>query len=152
MSRASDGKTLIRKYFDAYAASDWKAYEQILDRDVEYEDSGGSKLRGARELMASINDWKAGFPDARVFKIRSMVAEGGTVVAEITWTGTHTNTLTSKKTQNTISQDVAPTGNVIFHDAVLIMDFSDSKITNIRHYYDMNDFTLQISGAKTKAS
>lgn len=140
MSCASNAKELVTKYFDAYAASDWNTYQQILNENVEYENSGGSKFRGSSELMTSINDWKSGFPDAKVFKIRSIVEEGNTVVAEITWTGTHTATLTSKKTKSTIDKEIPPTGRVIFHDAVLIMEIENSKISSIRHYYDMNDF------------
>lgn len=138
-------KELANIYLASYGSADWSACQKILDDNVEYEDSGGSRLRGSVELINSLKDWKEGFADGRVFKIRSIVSEADIVVAEITWTGTHTHTLTSAKTSRTINKALSPTGRVIFHDAVLIFEILGSRIVSIRHYYDMNDFMRQVT-------
>lgn len=146
MSKAVKPIDLAKLYLESYGSADWRVYDQILGEDVEYEDSGGSRLRGRESLVQSLKDWKEGFADGRVYKIRSTVSDGNMAVAEITWTGTHTDTLTSEKTSSTINQKLNPTGRTIYHDAVLIFEINGSKIGSIRHYYDMNDFMRQVAG------
>lgn len=145
MSEAKLPRELAKIYLESYGSADWHTYEKILGENVEYEDSGGSRLRGREDLVRSLRDWKEGFSDGRVFKFRSIVSEGSIVVAEITWTGTHTDTLTSTKTSSTINKELSPTGRTIYHDAVLIFEVDCNRIVKIRHYYDMNDFMRQIS-------
>lgn len=54
-------REIVQRYTDAYGASDWKTYEEILDRNVNYKDSGGSNLQGAQQVISSMKDWKVGF-------------------------------------------------------------------------------------------
>jgi len=80
----------------------------------------------ARELMKV---WRTGLPDYQC-QIKELIAEGDSVAARITFTGTHTGTF------NVASRTLPPTHKTIFDTEILVFHLVDRKIVEIWATWD----------------
>jgi ketosteroid isomerase-like protein len=79
---------LVLRYYAAFNARDWAAYDELFAPDCTTVVTGTSEpLPGVAGVLAFDQGYVAAFPDAHVDS-RARVAGGGTVVSENLGTGT----------------------------------------------------------------
>ncbi len=128
---------------EAYNAKDWEAAKAAMTNDFVYEEMGtGRKLTGAEAAIEAFKGWSEAFPDSAGTYRSTHVAEDGTVVLEVTWSGTHRGPL------QTPDGPIAPTGKRIEIPACMVIEVAGEKARAQRHYFDMVTLLRQIGVTK----
>jgi len=127
----------------AFNAGDWDRYREIISAEFVYTEIGTDRtVRGAEEMVALCQGWRAAFPDLQG-KIVSTTEAGPTVVLEIVWTGTHLGTL------ETPTGAFPPSGTPLQINAASISTFEDGRATLTRHYLDVHGLLSQLTAPRT---
>ena len=142
---ATSPKTLLnaaKALVETFNARDWDAARAAITTDFVYEEMGtGRKLTGADASIEAFKGWVQAFPDANGTYRGTHVADDGTVVLEVTWSGTHRGPL------QTPSGSIAPTGKRIDVPACMVVDVAGGKARAQRHYFDMVTLLRQLDVA-----
>lgn len=113
-----ENKTLIRRYYDdLWNKWDLGVANEIIAPDISFRGSlavTANGLEGFREYVGVV---RAAFPDFHN-SIDELIAEGNTVVARLTYTGTHRGKLFG----------IAPTGNRVTYMGIAVFKIADGKI------------------------
>lgn len=113
----------VQKLYDSFAKGDFEAIGDIMDSDVELHEpkgiAGGGTHHGFDEIVEDVfsrlgTEWE----DVSVVPER-YVADGDTVVALLTWSGT-----------------ASKTGESVEYPNAHVFDFEDGKIVEWRSYAD----------------
>jgi steroid delta-isomerase-like uncharacterized protein len=132
---ANAAKALI----EAYNEKNWEKAKASITPDFVYDEiATGRKLTGADAALEAWKGWAQAFPDSKGSFQGTHVAEGGTVVLEVTWTGTHQGPLQTPR------GPVAPTGRRIEIRACAVVEIAGEKARTQRHYFDMATLLQQI--------
>ena len=124
---------------ETFNARDWDGARAAVTTDFVYEEMGtGRKLTGADAALEAFKGWVQAFPDATGTYRGTHVADDGTVVLEVTWTGTHRGPL------QTPDGPIAPTGKRIDVPACMVVDVAGDKARAQRHYFDMVTLLRQL--------
>ena len=85
----TDYKTLIRRYYsELWNAWSWQALEELISPHIMFRGSIGTTVQGIEEFKQYVNKIRLTFPDFHN-RIDELISEDETVVARLTYTGTH---------------------------------------------------------------
>lgn len=111
-------KAIIRRYYgELWNRWNLGVADDIIDLDVRFRGSLGMSVQGIDSFKNYVETVRAAFPDFHN-AIEELIAEGETVVARLTYTGTHQGELFG----------FAPTGRRVTYDGVAIFRVSRGKI------------------------
>ena len=130
-------KTLVRRYLDAFNASDFDAMEATLHEDVAHDVNQGEREIG-REAFRRFNLEMARHYDEQLSDIVVMVDEtGGRAAAEFTVRGTY------RETQGDLP---AASGQSYSLPAAILFEVDDERITRVTTYYNLSEWKRQVGG------
>lgn len=128
-------KALIQAYNDRA----WDKAKASITPDFVYDEiATGRKLTGADATLEAWKGWAQAFPDSKGSFQGTHVADDGTVVLELTWSGTHKGPLQMP------NGPIAPTGKRIEIRACAVVEVAGDKARTQRHYFDMATLLQQI--------
>jgi steroid delta-isomerase-like uncharacterized protein len=128
-------KLLIQAYNDR----DWEKAKASITPDFVYDEvATGRKLTGVDETLEAWKGWAQAFPDSKGSFQGTHVTQGGTVVLELTWKGTHQGPLQMPK------GPIPPTGKRIEIRACAVIEIAGERARTQRHYFDMATLLQQI--------
>ncbi len=123
----------------AYNDKNWDKARTMITPDFVYDEvATGRKVTGIDATLDTWKGWAQAFPDSKGVFHGAHVAEGGTVVLEVTWEGTHQGPLQTPK------GPIAATGKRIEVRACAIFQIAGEKARTQRHYFDMATLFQQI--------
>jgi steroid delta-isomerase-like uncharacterized protein len=129
---------IARRQVSAYNDKDWDAARATMVPDYVYDEvATHRRLQGADQVLPVWQGWAAAFPDSKA-TFDNAVADGNTVVLELTWRGTHTGPL------QTPGGTIPATGRSIEFRACQIQEVADGRVRSTRHYFDMATLLQQI--------
>ena len=127
-----------RGIVDAFNASDWDGFRNLMTEDAVYDEVGTSrKIEGLDPIIEAMKGWKAAMPDVKGI-VDSASPTGNGVVLEVTWRGTHTGPLAGP------DGSIPATGKSQTTRASWVMEFDGPKHKQSRHYFDMLSFMKQL--------
>jgi steroid delta-isomerase-like uncharacterized protein len=130
---------IAKALIEAYNDRNWEKAKASITPDFVYDEvATRRKLTGADETLEAWKGWAQAFPDSKGSFQGTHVAEDGTVVLEVTWTGTHQGPLQTPK------GPIAPTGRRIEIRACAVVEIAGEKARTQRHYFDMATLLQQI--------
>lgn len=123
----------------AYNEKNWDKAKASITPDFVYDEvATGRKLTGADQALDAWKGWAQAFPDSKGTFQGTHVADDGTVVLELTWSGTHKGPLQTPK------GPISPTGKRIEVRACALVEIAGEKARSQRHYFDMATLFQQI--------
>jgi len=129
-----DSKTLIKTYYDAFNAGDTEAMLALVHDEIEHHVNEGQIRRG-KDLFAQFNDhmtrsYKEHLTDMVIF------ADGERAAAEFVVNGTYLQT----------DEGLPPAkGQTYRLPAGAFFTLKDGKIARVTTYYNLADWTRQVS-------
>ena len=82
-----------RGIVDAFNASDWDGYRNLMTEDAVYDEVGTSRtIEGLDPIIDAMKGWKEAMRDVKGTVDNAAPTDNG-VVLEVTWRGTHTGPL-----------------------------------------------------------
>lgn len=132
-----NNKDLIRRYYaDLWNRWDDAAVDEIIAPDIEFRGSLGVTVSGRDGFRGYVAQVRAAFPDFHN-QIDELLAEGGTVAARLTYSGTHQGQL----------YGAAPTGKRVEYGGGAFFRISEGQITSGIVYGDTLGMMRQIGAA-----
>jgi steroid delta-isomerase-like uncharacterized protein len=129
---------VARQEVDAFNAGDWERFAETAATDAVYDEvATGRRFEGVEDIVEVNRSWKAAFPDARG-TITAVSASGETVTVEVTWEGTQSGPMEGPQ------GEMPPSNRRAVVRAVQILEFSDGRIKENRHYFDMLGMLQQL--------
>jgi len=121
----------------AFNRKDLNALQELYDPSCQII-WPGRQANVDRDLVLNIHKVIfEGFPDASLTPF-NMIAEGATVVAEVTFWGTHTGTMRFPR------GEVPPTGKIAAYDEATVLRIGGDRVVFQRYYTDRLDLLLQL--------
>ena len=123
-AQETSNKATVRRFDDVISARDAEVISKTIDEVVEPDALIATPLpieaTGAELLKEVIRRLHRAFPDLRI-TVENLIAEGDTVVARNTVTGTHQGDY----------RGLPPTGKPITYNEIFIFRFADGRIAEI---------------------
>ncbi len=114
----AENKALYRRYSEALSQRDYARFDELFAPTYVYHAPGLPDLPpGPEGLKQLVSGYVAAFPDVQA-TIEDLIADGDTVVARLTYRGTHQGAF----------QGIAPTGKQISMSSIDIVRIADGKI------------------------
>lgn len=111
-------KLIMNKFVEFINTSNVELSKELISEDaIFYAPTSPEPLRGAEGYMLILNMMRSSFPDIS-WKLEEMIAEGESVAARFTMTGTHKGDFF----------DITPTGKNIKINVMNFYRFSNGKI------------------------
>lgn len=111
-------KLIMKKFVEFINTSNIELSKEIISEEaIFYAPTSSEPLRGFKGYMLILNMMRGSFPDVR-WKLEEMIAEGESVAARFTMTGTHKGDFF----------DIKPTGKNIKINVMNFYRFSKGKI------------------------
>jgi steroid delta-isomerase-like uncharacterized protein len=118
MTETDTNRAVIRRFYEELWNSwDLSVADEIVAPDVRFRGSLGTSLTGIDAFKRYVERILTAFPDWHN-RIDELIAEGETVVARMTWSGTHRGDLLG----------VAPTGRHVTYVGAAIFRLEDARI------------------------
>lgn len=132
-----DSRAIVKRYIDAFNASDHEAMLSLLSDDVAHDVNEGGREIGKEKFRWFLGmmgrHYRENLEDVAV-----MVAEGGgRAAAEFTVKGTYLATAEGLPEAN---------GQTYSLPAGIFFDIDDGEITRVTTYYNLADWTAQVGG------
>jgi ketosteroid isomerase-like protein len=129
----------VDRLFDAWerawSGHDARAFEQVCDPEVHYEDPlTPDPLIGTRALAKHARRLWEGFPDARVNSTGARLAEGAFACAPCRVLGTHEGRLGR----------VSPTHRALELHAVVYAELREERLLRVRAFFDVYAAGVQL--------
>lgn len=140
-----DGTEVLAQAVEAWNRRDKEAFAALASSDVTVMASGGIELRGLAGMRQFYDLWFEACPDNAI-RYDNVVAQGGRVIGEANFTGTHSGVLRSP------AGDIPPTGKRVSVDYVGALRVSNGKVNSLRIYFDVMDLMVQLGVAGVTAS
>jgi steroid delta-isomerase-like uncharacterized protein len=116
----------------------WSELSELFAPDMTYTETGtGRNVTGAEPYIELLKGWRHIFPDC-TGTIHATVAEGTTVVQQLSWEGTQAAALP------TPSGEVPSQGRRINVPASMWYTIADGRVVAMHHYLDMLALLQQI--------
>lgn len=132
-----ENKNLIRLYYAGlWNRWDDAVVDEIIAPDIEFRGSLGITVRGRDGFRGYVARVRAAFPDFHN-QIDQLLAEGNTVAARLTYSGTHRGEL----------YGAAPTGRRVEYGGTAFFQISEGQITSGLVYGDTIGLMRQIGAA-----
>ncbi len=127
-----------RDVIDAFNRNDWERSAALLAPDALYDEVGtGRKLRGAAEIIRALQGWKQGMPDVKG-TVTNAIANGNSVVLEVTWDGTQTGPMEGP------GGTIPASGKRQKTPSAWIFEVEGGKMKESRNYFDMLSMLQQL--------
>lgn len=140
-----DGKEVLAQAVEAWNRRDKEAFVGLAAPDVTVTASGGIELRGLSGMRQFYDLWFEACPDNTI-RYDNVIEEGGRVMGEANFTGTHSGVLHSP------AGDIPPTGKRVSVDYVGALRVSSGEINSLRIYFDVMDLMVQLGVVGTPAT
>jgi steroid delta-isomerase-like uncharacterized protein len=132
---------VAREEVEAFSAKDWERFGSAYADDCVYDEIGTQRRVEGRDAVIETNrEWTQAFPDAKG-TITNVIAGDDTVAVEVTWEGTQSGPLAGPE------GELPPSNRRAEVRAVQVLTFSDGKIKENRHYFDMGTLLQQLGAA-----
>lgn len=123
-------KLIMKKFVEFINTSNVELSKEIISEEaIFYAPTSSEPLRGSKGYMLILNMMRSSFPDVS-WKLEEMIAEGESVAARFTMTGTHKGDFF----------DIKPTGKNIKINVMNFYRFSKGKI--VEEYGQPDIFSL----------
>ena len=126
---SEENKNIVRKYQEAYNASNFDALDELVAADVLTPNMTSNMPRGLEGAKLVHQKTLTGMPDYHT-AIEDLIAEGDKVAARVRITGTHTGDF----------YGIPPTGRHIDLTGMYIVRIADGKI--VEHWGEENGVTV----------
>lgn len=135
-------KDLIHRYYaDLWNRWDDAVVDEIIAKDIQFRGSLGVTVSGREGFRGYVAQVRAAFPDFHN-RVDEMIAEGGKVVAHLTYSGTHHGKLFG----------AAPTHKQIEYRGIASFQISQGRIVSGLVYGDTIGLMRQIGAATPEIS
>ena len=129
-----DNKALVQSFYDdLWNRWDYEQINGLLTKDIHFRGSLGVVKQGHQGFIDYAEQVRKIFPDFHN-TIEELIAEENTVVARLTFRGTHKGELFDRK----------PTGKLIEYTGVAIFHFKGKKINSVWVLGDLITLMQQI--------
>jgi steroid delta-isomerase-like uncharacterized protein len=130
--------TIADRVIAEFNRGNWSELNELFAPDMTYAETGtGRSVTGAEPYIELLKGWRHIFPDC-TGTIHATVAEGATVVHQLTWEGTQAAALP------TPSGEVPSQGRRIKVSASMWYTIADGRVVAMHHYLDMLALLQQI--------
>jgi steroid delta-isomerase-like uncharacterized protein len=133
----ADAREVGAKFVDAFNAHDETRMRELNAENAVFEAPGDVHLEGRDPVTQYAMLWLNAFPDARI-TITNELADGGWVVQEFTFEGTHQGTLSSP------AGDIPPTNKELQGRGVQIFRVEGDEVADTRLYFDQVQVLTQL--------
>jgi predicted ester cyclase len=140
-----EAKAVVERGLKAFNAHDMEALARDAAPDIEATAPGDLKLKGPQALKEFNADWVRAFPDARI-EATKIHAQGGTVIVEGIFTGTHDGIL------KTPMGDVPATGQKVRGEFIQVFDVDRGLVKRNNLIYDRVQLMTQLGMAPAPAN
>ena len=138
-------KTLARRWYaEVWDRGESERIGDFIAADCVHHVGSGTIRQGPPEWLAIMDRWHRAFPDLR-HSIELLVAEGDTVAAYFSFSGTHTGPFT------TGGLTVPPTGRPFTAREVVIFRYVDGKVVESWAVWDRLGALQQLGAAALAA-
>ena len=135
-------KDLIRRYYaDLWNRWDDAVVDEIIAEDIHFRGSLGMTVSGREGFRGYVAQVRAAFSDFHN-QVDEIMAEGGRVVAHLTYSGTHSGEL----------YGAAPTNKRVEYGGIASFRISEGQIVNGSVYGDTIGLMRQIGAAAPAVS
>lgn len=118
-------KTISYIFEVVWNDADFSGLDDIWSEDVDFHFRGSSSLVGPDDLQEIVVYWRNVYPDFR-FNVHKLIAEGDTVAARVSFSGTHKGVL----------DDTQPTNRQVHVTQMMFFRFASGKIVEVWEEYD----------------
>ncbi|MFD1931148.1 ester cyclase [Nonomuraea mangrovi] len=118
--------TVVQEMLDAFGKRDFSRLRELCHPEYTSITGDGAERRGADVAVELAEMFTNAFPDLS-FDVRGRYEQGGVVVTELTFRGTHLADF----------RDIPATGRKIEVCSCNVVEVRDGKIYRERDYYDM---------------
>jgi predicted ester cyclase len=125
------------RFVEAFNAHDEARIRELNAANTKFEAPGDVKIEGGEAATQYAMAWIRGFPDARI-TVHNEFSSGDWVAQEITFEGTHEDTLSGP------GGDIPATHKRLIGRAVQIFNVEGDGITDTRLYYDQVQVMMQL--------
>jgi predicted ester cyclase len=140
-----EAKAVVERGLKAFNAHDMEALARDAAPDIEATAPGDLKLKGPQALKEFNTNWVRAFPDARI-EATKIHAQGGTVIVEGIFTGTHDGIL------KTPMGDVPATGQKVRGEFIQVFDVDRGLVKRNNLIYDRVQLMTQLGMAPAPAN
>jgi predicted ester cyclase len=137
VSTQIEAKAVVERGMKAFNAHDMEALARDSAPDIEATAPGDVKLKGPQAVKEYNTNFIKGFPDARI-EATKIHAQGGTVIVEGIFTGTHGGTL------KTPMGDVPATGRKIRGEFIQVLEVDRGLVKRNNLIYDQVQLMTQL--------
>jgi len=135
---STDHVTIADRVIAEFNRGDWGQLTDIFAPDIAYIETGtGRTVKGAAPYIELLQGWRHVFPNC-TGTIHATVAQGDTVVHEVTWEGTQAAALP------TPGGEVPNTGRRMNVAATFWYTLAGGRVIAIRHHLDMLTLLQQL--------
>jgi len=135
----ADAIAIAKEGIEAFNKGDWDHTRRITSSDVVYvEVATGRQTKDVESFIQLAKGWRHAFPDAKGV-VTGAIESGSTAVLEITWTGTHSGDL-----ETPTGDKIPPTGKKMSVAAVQVVETSNGKVAEAKHYFDLMTMLAQL--------
>jgi steroid delta-isomerase-like uncharacterized protein len=129
-------KALVRRYYDQmWNRWDFALAQEFIAADICFRGSLGTSVRGRQGFIQYMRSVRSAFPDFHN-DVEELIAEGDSVVARLTYTGTHQGELFG----------IAPTGRLITYAGVAFFRVAENRIAEGWVLGDVHGLLRQLRG------
>lgn len=132
-----EAKAVVERGMKAFNAHDMEALARDSAPDIEATAPGDVKLKGPQAVKEYNANFIKGFPDARI-EATKIHAQGGTVIVEGIFTGTHGGTL------KTPMGDVPATGRKVRGEFIQVLEVDRGLVKRNNLIYDQVQLMTQL--------
>ena len=127
-------KDVVSYLFEVvWNAGEFAGVDDVWHENVEFHFRGTSKTVSPDDLRNIVMFWRTGFPDFE-FTVHQLIAEGDTVAARLSFTGTHTGNF----------GEVEPTNQRINVSEMMFIRFVDNRVVEAWEDYDQFGMSQQL--------
>jgi|SRR5262245_4152053 steroid delta-isomerase-like uncharacterized protein len=132
----AENKALVRRYYEElWNRWDFALADELLAEGLTFRGSLGVTVRGRDGFKGYMEAVRRAFPDFHN-RVEELVAEGDTVAARLTYTGTHRGELFG----------IRPTGRFVTYVGVAIFRIAAGRISEGWVLGDVHGLTEQLTG------
>jgi steroid delta-isomerase-like uncharacterized protein len=135
----SDARQVLEQAIERWNAADRDGWAELYHDDVVFEAPGAAQISGLENLKVQYFDALLTAAPDRGSSDVVLIAEGGHVVEQARYTGTHTGTW-----RNANGVEIPATGRTLDFPFVGVFRVESGKISTIRLYYDQVEVLAQL--------
>jgi predicted ester cyclase len=134
-------RTLVEKHYENVADGRFDREDDIFNSDVVTVEPGAGTIHGLEGFKQYEQAFRRAFPDGRL-RLESAVEEGGHIVVEGRFTGTHAGPLAGP------AGEIPPTHRPLDLAFADVFEVVGDRVTKHRLYYDQVSFMSQLGLAR----